>query len=845
MTASLLRKISDTFRPHTRRYAFGLAIAVGAMLAAPPSAHAILTNGNNAIDVLGQFGVSGLDTTPDYTKGCIDDGASQIGFGFSLAAFSNPGVIIDSTNHRLFVSDSGNNRVLVYTLTGGNLISSKTPANVLGQPDFISCGAATTQSGMNTPSGMDFDATNNRLFVADQNNNRVLVFNTSSITNGMNASYVLGQADFVTPTAATTQSGMSQPYDVKYDSTNSRAFVADQVNNRVLVFDALPADIANGENASFELGQPSGGTAFTTATPATSQSGMSAPTGLAYASNRIYVADQNNNRVLYFNVTPGTLANGENASNEQGQPSGGTAFTTATCATSQSGLCGPSDLAYDSAHTLLYVAEYKNNRVMTFNAASLGNGIAATHVLGQADFTHGNAATTQSGMNTPDGIAYDSTNSQLYVADQNNNRVMLFSTSSITNGENASDLLGQYTSLTSASTVTYTQSAANDGLTQLGLDEPADAAIDAVHHRLFVADAANNRVLVYTLSADNSFPTGSGGHTPSYVLGQADFVSVGDDNSIGVVGQAGMDEPDGLAYDAGNDRLFVSDTGNDRVLVFSTSTITNGMNASYVLGEPDFVTTGGGFTKSTMNLPVGLAYDAANSRLFEVDASANRVMVWNVAPGTIANGENASNELGQGGTAITQWTQHGTAHTASAFNAPQAVAYDATNSRLFVSDGTNNRVMVFNVAPGTLVNDEAAVNALGCASLTTVCGGGLTQAGMLYPKNMSYDPNTNRLFVADQGHERVLVFNVGPSVITKGENASFVLGEPDFTTNSGNNNGPNNLSQSGLGLDYSNNQMDCALYDPSTTHLFVCDTYYKRVMIFDGSFLPTGDYFNP
>ena len=237
------------------------------------------------------------------------------------------------------------------------------------------------------------------------------------------------------------------------------------------------------------------------------------------------------------------------------------------------------------------------------------------------------------------------------------------------------------------------------------------------------------------------------------------------------------------------------------------------MNASYVLGQANFVSNGVATTQSGMSGPSDVKYDSTNTRVFVADRANNREPVFNVATGSIANGENASNELGHGGTAITQYTTSVSGHSASSFNSPPAVAYDATNSRLFVSDGTNNRVMVFNVAPGFL-NDASAVNALGCASLTTVCGGGLTQTGMLYPKNMSYDPNTNRLFVADQGHERVLVFNVGPSVIANGENASYVLGEPDFTTNPGNNNAPNNLSQSGLGLDYSNNQMDCALYDP-------------------------------
>ena len=49
------------------------------------------------------------------------------------------------------------------------------------------------------------------LFVGDGNNARVMVFDISTITNGENATNVLGQPDFTTKTAATTQSKLSAP----------------------------------------------------------------------------------------------------------------------------------------------------------------------------------------------------------------------------------------------------------------------------------------------------------------------------------------------------------------------------------------------------------------------------------------------------------------------------------------------------------------------------------------------------------------------------------------------------------------------------------------------------------
>ena len=49
---------------------------------------------------------------------------------------------------------------------------------------------------------------------------------------------VLGQADFTSSVLATTQNGMSSPYAVCVDSANSRLFVADAGNSRVLQFNA-------------------------------------------------------------------------------------------------------------------------------------------------------------------------------------------------------------------------------------------------------------------------------------------------------------------------------------------------------------------------------------------------------------------------------------------------------------------------------------------------------------------------------------------------------------------------------------------------------------------------------
>src|SRR5579859_157004 len=128
MTASQSRRTTRSL--HERWMSW---LVPAALFVAPAPAQALLANGESATDIFGQFTSLTSDTTVTYTKGCANNGASSIGFNYPEA------VAIDSVNHRLFLADSQNHRVLVFTLTAGNLLSSKTPANVLGQPDFTTC----------------------------------------------------------------------------------------------------------------------------------------------------------------------------------------------------------------------------------------------------------------------------------------------------------------------------------------------------------------------------------------------------------------------------------------------------------------------------------------------------------------------------------------------------------------------------------------------------------------------------------------------------------------------------------------------------------------------------------
>jgi DNA-binding beta-propeller fold protein YncE len=215
----------------------------------------------------------------------------------------------------------------------------------------------------------------------------------------------------------------------------------------------------------------------------------------------------------------------------------------------------------------------------------------ASNVIGQSVFTTGVGATSQAGMNTPRSVYFDYSNQRLYVADELNNRVTIYTPGVWANGANAIDMMGQYNSASSTASVNYTADGMNNLPHERSIGNAAGIATDEINHRLFVADAANNRILVFNLTSGNLLVD----HTADYVIGQSDFKSKTSSASQSKFGNISIGMG-GLAFDNTNNRLFVADTDNNRVLVFDTATVSNGMNATRVLGQTNFTNSGAATT---------------------------------------------------------------------------------------------------------------------------------------------------------------------------------------------------------------------------------------------------------
>ncbi len=215
--------------------------------------------------------------------------------GTSSGAMNNP-LALWATSSHLFVSDTGNNRVLIFA--GAPVSSGSTASFVLGQTGFGLNGTGGTATTMDSPVGIC--SANGKLLVCDRDNNRVLIWNSIPSANGVAADLVLGQANLssVLPNRGATPAAntLNWPWGVWTDGTI--VAVADAANHRVLIWNSFPT--TNGQPADVVLGQAG----FTTSGAGLTATSFNVPTDVTSNGIQLFVGDCENNRVLLWDTFP-------------------------------------------------------------------------------------------------------------------------------------------------------------------------------------------------------------------------------------------------------------------------------------------------------------------------------------------------------------------------------------------------------------------------------------------------------------------------------------------------------------------------------------------------------------
>lgn len=607
----------------------------------------------------------------------------------------------------LYIADSGNNRVLGYRYST-QLIAGAPADIIIGQVDRFSNQAQNPatggrQTGLNNPTGLAVDA-NGNLYVADTGNNRILrypqPFNPSNSNEFPNL--VIGQQSLATSTAnlnglsastlSTSQTGAGRT-GIAFDPSGN-LWVADTANNRALRFPA--AALAAGTKfpaADMVIGQA----AFNTNAQGSRNnlSSLGAPNGISVSSSgALYISDQLF-RVLVF-PSPST---GGTASNLLGV-AGGTSPTAGS-------LNNPTGVVATGSG--LYVADAANNRVLVY--ASPQSSSSASAVIGQASFTEnkinkGAGDASANSFHTPTDLA--AAPQELYVADTNNNRVLVFTLSPAGVSSSAVRVIGQ---------LDYAYTGANmvdaKGFS-FAVGFPAGAVLDssATPAHLYVPDTFNNRVLGYS-----DFTQLKNGQPADIVIGQPDFnrsVINYPSGDSAAPNSSGLYQPTAVTVDsAGN--LYVTDSGNGRVLRFPApfaSGKTSLEEADLVLGQSSFTTDIADATSTTLGTPVGIALtaDAFNATKIDsgwlavADAEQNRVVLFKKP---FVSGMSASVVLGQAG-----YTSSAAGNTQRGLNSPRGVAVDPQD-HILVADTGNARVQIF---------DQAINLGTGAAALISLTG---------------------------------------------------------------------------------------------------------------------------
>jgi hypothetical protein len=418
--------------------------------------------------------------------------------------------------------------------------------------------------------------------------------------------------------------------------------------------------------------------------------------------------------------------------------------------------------------------------------AEFTTGQAARLVIGQTHFTREEYGASEYLLGGVSGLAYG--NNTLIVADSNrvgsipiNHRVLIYR-----------DIQGQLPEPTDE--LFYTQKCpvcvgrANVVLGQPDLNKPdhktlngnpapivpptsqnlrVPTGVATDGQRLVVADTDNNRVLVW-----NSIP-GSNNQPADVVIGQSSFTSNSLPGGTGayVPNAQSLRGPQGVWIQGG--RLFVADTQNHRVLIYNSIPTQNGAAADVVLGQPDFQTfvepdlTQARVEAKPTNLLNPVSVTSDGTRLYVADLGHNRVLVWNTIP--TANQQPADFALGQLDVnsafandvtrmcAPLRQDEQGNNVYPSRCNATMDFPRFALSDgrRLFVADGGNDRVLVWNSIPTN--SGQPADVVLGQIAPTVNLASEATDA-LRSPMSLAWD-GTN-LYVSDAFNRRVMVFTL-------------------------------------------------------------------------------------
>ncbi len=697
---------------------------------------------------------------------------------------------------KLYIAEYLNHRVLIYNTVP---TVDNAPADVVvGQPNmnsnFSNQGGSVGANTLYNPRSVYTDGS--KLYIADNNNHRVLIYNAVPTVDNASADVVVGQSNMTSRSSnqggSIAANGLYYPKSVYTDGT--KLYIADDSNNRVLIYNTVPT--VNNASADVVVGQPNMTSGSSDQGGSVAANTLHNPNSVYTDGTKLYIADRLNHRALIYNTVP--TVNNAPADVVVGQPDMTSDSANQGGSVAANTLYSPYSVYNDG--TKLYIADCFNHRVLIYNTVPTVNNASADAVVGQANMTS-NDSNQGSGVavNTlrgPRSVYTDGV--KLYIADNLNNRVLIYNTVPTINNVPADVVVGQ-PNMTSGSSNQGSNVAANT------LYSPYSVYTDGA--KLYIADAANNRVLIY-----NTVPTVNHA-SADVVVGQPNMTS-NSSNQGGNAAANTLNDPSSVYTDG--TKLYIADAANNRVLIYNTVPTSDNASADVVVGQFKMnfnLANKGGLGANTLYSPYSVYTDG--TKLYIADYSNHRVLIYNTVP--TVNDASADVVVGQPDMTSNSLNQGGSV-TANTLFAPYSVYTDGT--KLYIADSLNHRVLIYNTVP--TVNDASADVVVGQPDMTSNSlnqGSGVAANTLWRPYSVYIDGT--KLYIADYTNHRVLIYNTVPTA--NNAPADVVVGQSNMTSNSSNQGG---------------NVAANTLNDPSSvytdgTKLYIADYSNHRVLIYD------------
>jgi DNA-binding beta-propeller fold protein YncE len=347
----------------------------------------------------------------------------------------------------------------------------------------------------------------------------------------------------------------------------------------------------------------------------------------------------------------------------------------------------------DATNNKVYFSA-RNNHVVSVadvaqNKITAVYGTFGTSATGGSYSGDGGAASSAN-MYQPLGIALDTANNLLYIADSLNRVIRVVNLATNIINTFAGDYNYGDTRLAVNARLLYTQK----------------MAVDSVNNLVYIADTGASiiRVVNRTSGIISRFAG-----TPGTAA--ASFSANGDG---GLATSAKFSGPRGIDVDTVNNLVYVADTAIHvvRVINRATGIVSTFAGTGTYTGTP--IGDGGAATSAILSYPNSVAVDTVNNLVYISEESGNRVRVVNRATNIISTfaGTGSAGNSGDNGPP-----------SSAVLNSPEDVKVDTVNNLVYIADSLNSRIRVVNRTSNII---KTLVNGIGTGGFfTSVYGVGM------------------------------------------------------------------------------------------------------------------------